>query len=203
MKNPLHPTCDTLKIQLFGDRNELNTQVFPATTGAALLERAIGRHPAPGARDYEQPSPNNTRIGKSLERCTSDHAQSPRGDRGDNGRVLPYEGIFAIPLAGLINCYCRLFVLSFSALPPSTARSSSSASSSAHMAAAGSASRWDGLVADYFECPTLIRRVLATINDKLVGESPSDICEAFNILSDRTAEQRSQMEHEDVWNFNC
>ncbi|VDL71292.1 unnamed protein product [Nippostrongylus brasiliensis] len=58
-------------------------------------------------------------------------------------------------------------------------------------------------VADYFECPTLIRRVLATINDKLVGESPSDICEAFNILSDRTAEQRSQMEHENVWNFNC
>ncbi|KAK5976165.1 Skp1 domain-containing protein [Trichostrongylus colubriformis] len=57
-------------------------------------------------------------------------------------------------------------------------------------------------VADYFECPNLMRLIYSHLNKHLSQKSPSDVCEAFDILSDFTQLQKQQMEREGLWNFN-
>ncbi|EYB83574.1 hypothetical protein Y032_0333g2818 [Ancylostoma ceylanicum] len=57
-------------------------------------------------------------------------------------------------------------------------------------------------LADYFECPNLMRRVSSEINKNLVGKTPSEICQAFDIQSDFTQPQKQQMKQEGLWYFN-
>ncbi|KAK6058976.1 hypothetical protein COOONC_03426 [Cooperia oncophora] len=58
-------------------------------------------------------------------------------------------------------------------------------------------------LADYFECPNLMRLVFSHLNEHLSKKSPSDVCDAFDIQSDFNQLQREQMEREGLWNFNC
>nr|CDJ94033.1 unnamed protein product [Haemonchus contortus] len=57
-------------------------------------------------------------------------------------------------------------------------------------------------VADYFECPNLMRLVFSHFNKLLSEKSPTDICEAFDILNDFSQTQKQQMEREGLWCSN-
>ncbi|RCN48723.1 hypothetical protein ANCCAN_05185 [Ancylostoma caninum] len=63
-------------------------------------------------------------------------------------------------------------------------------------------SQCDFQLADYFECPNLMKRVSSEINKRLVGKTPLEICKAFNIESDFTQPQKQQMKQEGLWYFN-
>ncbi|KAK6023947.1 hypothetical protein OSTOST_10252 [Ostertagia ostertagi] len=57
-------------------------------------------------------------------------------------------------------------------------------------------------LADFFECPNLMRYVFSHLNNLLSEKSPSDVCEAFDIHNDFSQVQKQQMEREGLWHFN-